>query len=112
MFEPIVAAAGGLVAAGYSVYRIPTIGGVVVLDAATGRIRWRTEFPRQAPMVPTNRTGGPVLVDDMLVASAGDGNVYAFDLATGAIRWTFPRLDGPCRTATPTTARSHRSVGW
>ena len=28
----------------------------------------------------------------MVFGSAGDGNIYALDLATGAVRWAFPRL--------------------
>jgi outer membrane protein assembly factor BamB len=108
VFEPIVA--GGVVAAGFSLYKIPTTGGLVALDAITGKVRWRTEFPRHLPMVPTNRTGGPVLIDDLLVASAGDGNVYAVDVATGAIRWTFPRLDGPFESILPQGDTDHRTI--
>jgi outer membrane protein assembly factor BamB len=108
VFEPILA--DGLVAAGYSLYRIPTIGGLVALDAATGRLRWRAEFPRRAQAVPTNRTGGPVLIDDLLFASAGDGNIYAFDLATGAIRWALPRLEGPFESILPAGDTDHRTL--
>jgi outer membrane protein assembly factor BamB len=108
VFEPIVS--GDLVAAGYSLYRIPTVGGLAVLDAATGRVRWRAEFPARPFPVPTNRTGGPLLVDDLLVASAGDGNIYGFDLATGAIRWTFPRLDGTFTSIMPPGDTDHRTL--
>ncbi|MEZ5290748.1 MAG: PQQ-binding-like beta-propeller repeat protein [Vicinamibacterales bacterium] len=94
LFEPVVD--GEFVAATYSTYNLPGVGGVVVVDAASGRLRWKTEFPKpRESWQSTIRAGGPVWVDDLLIAAATDGNLYAFDAATGVVRWAFPRLDGP-----------------
>lgn len=91
VFPPVVH--GDLVIAGYSAYHIPNVGGLVVLDADTGRVRWRREFPAaRERWQHTNFTGGPIVIDDLVFGAAGDGNIYAFDLATGAVRWSFPRL--------------------
>lgn len=94
VFPPILER--GVVYAGYSTYGFPAVGGVVAVEADTGRLRWRSRFP--APRVawaPTNHSGGPVVIDDLLFASSGDGNIHAFDVATGAVQWAFPRLEGP-----------------
>jgi outer membrane protein assembly factor BamB len=91
VFPPV--AAGDIVAVGYSTYRNPSIGGLAVLDAASGRLRWRSEFPKaRERWQHTNLAGGPLVVDDLIIGSAGDGNIYAFDRSTGAFRWAFPRL--------------------
>lgn len=109
VFDPVVD--GGLVAATYSTYTLPGVGGVAVLDAASGRVRWRTEFPKpREAWQSTIRAGGPVWVDDLLVAAATDGNVYAFDAATGVVRWAFPRLDGPFTGAIASTDIDQRAL--
>jgi outer membrane protein assembly factor BamB len=91
VFPPVVH--GDLVVAGYSTFRNPSIGGLAVLDAGSGRLRWRTEFPKaRERWQHTNLTGGPIVVDDLVFGAAGDGNIYALDLETGAVRWAFPRL--------------------
>ncbi len=91
VFPPVVH--GDAVAIGYSTFRNPSIGGLAVLEAASGRIRWRSEFPKaRERWQHTNLAGGPIVVDDLVFGSAGDGNIYAFDLATGGLRWALPRL--------------------
>jgi outer membrane protein assembly factor BamB len=91
VFQP--ASDHNLVAAGYTTFVAPNRGGIVVLDASTGRERWRTAFP-----VPTNRSlgtgwaGGPVFIDDLIIASSGDGTIYAFSRANGLIRWSIPSV--------------------
>lgn len=91
VFPPVVH--GDIVAIGYSTFRNPSIGGLAVLDAASGRLRWRSEFPKaRERWQHTNLAGGPIVVDDLVIGSAGDGNIYAYDLSTGAFRWAFPRL--------------------
>ncbi len=91
VFPPV--AAGDIVAVGYSTYRHPSVGGLAVLDAESGRVRWRSEFPKaRERWQHTNLAGGPIVVDDLILGSAGDGNIYALDRSTGAFRWAFPRL--------------------
>lgn len=112
VFPPVVHA--DVVAVGYSTYLTPSIGGLAVLDAATGRLRWRTEFPpARERWLHTNFAGGPIVVDDVVLGSVGDGNIYAFDLATGALRWALPRLTGvPERPGLPPpdTDLDHRAI--
>lgn len=86
---------GDLVVAGYSTWVAPNVGGVVAVDAATGRERWRTAFPRpDDPTLSTNWGGGPVLFDDVVIATSGDGTIHAFDRGSGSVRWSIPRLSG------------------
>ena len=99
------------VAVAYSTYVNPNVGGLAVLDAESGRLRWRTEFPKaREPWQHTNAAGGPVVVDDLVFGSAGDGNIYAFDVATGAVRWAFPRLSGPLEGVITATDTDYRAI--
>ena len=111
VFPPVVHR--DLVVAGVPTFRTPSIGGLAVLDAGSGRLRWRTEFPKaRERWQHTNLTGGPIVVDDLVFGVAGDGNIYAFDLETGAVRWAFPRLSNLAddhRTAVGTDT-DHRAI--
>jgi outer membrane protein assembly factor BamB len=81
------------VVAGYTTFSAPPVGGVVVLDPVTGRERWRASFPRASdPLLGTGSNGGPILAGDLVIASSGDGTVYAFDRAKGSIAWTLPPI--------------------
>jgi outer membrane protein assembly factor BamB len=51
-----------------------------------------------------------VLVDDLVFGSAGDGNIYAFDAATGTMRWALPRLSGPLGGVITATDIDHRAI--
>ena len=55
------------------------------------------------PAVPCSRT-------DLAIASSGDGQVWALDLQTGALRWTLPALTGPIDGIITTTNREVRSL--
>lgn len=93
VFAPAVD--GDLVAAGYSTWVAPNTGGIVAVDAASGRERWRASFPRpDDPTLSTMWGGGPVFADDVVVATSGDGTIHAFERGSGAIRWSIPRLSG------------------
>lgn len=113
VFEPIVE--GEAVLVGFTLHEGATRGGVARLDARSGRVLWITWFPRTGPEYqPLDRTGGPIVVDDVVYASVHDGNIYAFDLRSGALRWTLPRLTGPLDgivTDTESDARALVRVG-
>lgn len=109
VFRPVID--GGRVFVGYSTYVNPNVGGVALLEADTGRLRWRTAFPQpRERWQHTNLAGGPVLVDDLVFGSAGDGNIYAFDAKDGAVRWAFPRLSGPLGGVITATDIDHRAI--
>ncbi len=109
VFRPVVEQ--DRVVVGYSTYVNPNVGGLAMLDAGTGRLRWRSEFPKaRERWQHTNLAGGPVLVDDLVFGSAGDGNIYAFDVATGTVRWAFPRLSGALGGVITATDIDHRAI--
>jgi outer membrane protein assembly factor BamB len=55
--------------------------GLVAVDAATGALRWRHA-------VAADGVSSPAVMDGVAVVVAGDGRVHAFDVSTGAPRWT------------------------
>jgi outer membrane protein assembly factor BamB len=66
-----------------------------VLDPVTGTEKWRAMFPPAPdPLLGTGSMGNPILVDDLVVATSGDGTVYGFDRAKGSIRWTIRPIPG------------------
>jgi outer membrane protein assembly factor BamB len=68
----------------------PQTGGVMVVDARTGVVRWNVAFPRIAP---DSDTAGwsAVLWHDLVIASSKSGRIFAFERGTGAVRW---HIDG------------------
>lgn len=102
---------GRHLAVGYSTFVNPNVGGLAMIDPDTGRLRWRTAFPAaRERWQHTNLAGGPVFADDLVFGSAGDGNIHAFDVDTGAVRWAFPRLSGPLNGVITTTDIDHRAI--
>jgi outer membrane protein assembly factor BamB len=94
IYAPV--AAGDFVAAGFTEFTAPTRGGVVLLSADNGRVRWKRSFPApEDALLSTNSAGGPVIHGDVVIASSGDGRIYGFDITTGELRWTIPRVSGP-----------------
>ncbi len=66
------------------------LGGVAILDRASGAIRWLAYIPPTlTPDAPTAATGAAI-AGDVIVAESRDGPVHAFDLETGNPRWTAP----------------------
>ena len=55
-------------------------GGMVALDAATGRPRWTRAFSQMS-------LGGATVVDDLVFGSDLAGYIYALNTATGAVVW-------------------------
>ncbi len=82
---------GAYVAAGYTEFVAPSLGGIVLVDAASGRVVWKRAFPTPRDRsLSVSWAGGPVFVDDLVVVTAGDGIIHAYDVATGNERWTLP----------------------
>jgi len=65
-------------------------GGVVLLDAAHGSVRWRTEFPDPGHGIGAAGVGPPALAGPIVAAASSDGTVYGFDRSSGAIVWSLP----------------------
>jgi outer membrane protein assembly factor BamB len=68
-------------------------------DAATGKVKWRREFSKQYPTTsPLFGTAmSPVVDNGLLIAHVGGhdkGALTAFDLETGAVKWS-SQNDGP-----------------
>jgi outer membrane protein assembly factor BamB len=109
---------GRVVAAGYTVFGSPATGGVVCVDAASGRERWRAVFPRSPdPLLGTGSAGGPVIAGTAVIASSGDGRVYGFDRDTGAVLWSLPAVDrippiiqGPLKLPGSMTSADYRPL--
>jgi outer membrane protein assembly factor BamB len=109
VFPPVTD--GDVVVAGFTNFTAPNTGGVVAVDAATGQERWRFRFPLPADRsLSVNSAGDPVLTAGMAIASGGDGQIWALDLRTGAVRWTLPRLVGPFRGVITVADRDFRAL--
>lgn len=90
VFQPV--ADGDVVVAGFTTFRAPHIGGIVAIETATGRQRWRTVFPAPADVsLDSGWAGGPVITEEAVIAGSGDGVVFALDRRTGSVQWTLPR---------------------
>ncbi len=68
----------------------PRKGGIVLLDAALGSVRWRTTFPRRVVEIAAGSVGSPALAGSIVAAASSDGTVYGFERHSGAIVWTVP----------------------
>ncbi len=94
VFEPMTN--GTVVVAGYTRFAAPDSGGLVAVDADTGRERWRFRFPvRDDDPRGTYWAGGLALTSELALGAASDGTIWAVDLRTGAERWSIPPLEGP-----------------
>jgi outer membrane protein assembly factor BamB len=58
-------------------------GELVAIDAASGAIQWEQEFATPA-------YGAPTVVNDLVFATSFDGNLHAFETASGNEAWTAP----------------------
>ncbi len=75
------------------------VPGLHAVDAATGAVRWSYtsvadcsgERKQHVPTCATNigLSGAPAVIDDVVVEGSVDGWLRAFDVATGAVRWSF-----------------------
>lgn len=69
-------------------------GRFVALDAATGAEVWSHVFEPEVPGRDAGCLGGAAFFDDLVIVAADDGRIYAFEQATGAVRWIGPSLIG------------------
>ena len=67
-------------------------GGLAALDATTGRLLWTHDFSSIRSDLELFCDGGAIVTNGLVIASAGDGQIYGMDTATGAVRWTAPRV--------------------
>lgn len=89
-------AAGDYVLAGFTEFTPPSSGGVAVLAADNGRLIWKRKFPLpEDASLDSIRAGGPVFYGDLVIAASGDGRIHAFDIASGELRWSIPKVSGP-----------------
>ena len=75
------------------------IPGLHAVDATTGEVRWSYtsvadcsgDRKVRVPTCATNigLSGAPAVIDDVVVEGSVDGWLRAFDVATGAVRWSF-----------------------
>lgn len=111
VFDPI--ASRGSIFAGFTTNVAPATGGLVALDAGSGAIRWVAKLPEpSSPFSQSNWAGGLVLADDLVIASAGDGRIHAFDVVSGTLRWSLPKLGGDIRSIVPPSDRDHRVLAY
>jgi outer membrane protein assembly factor BamB len=89
-FDPVVA--GGEIFVGLWYGTTPVTGGVAALDAVTGRLLWTYNFSPMRPDLESFCDGGAVIAGGLVIVSAGDGQIYGLDTATGALRWTAPQV--------------------
>jgi outer membrane protein assembly factor BamB len=86
---------------------VPTGAGTVhAFDLATLQPKWRFTAGRGIwKMIPYDKKGvaafsSPTIAGDIVLIGSGDGNLYALDKATGAVRWRHafgvPVLSTPC----------------
>ncbi len=76
-----------------SVFALGPLGHLVAVDVAAGRILWRTDLRElvQAAKPHYGFASSPLVAGGVLVVQVGTGNgqaIAAFDLVTGARRWT------------------------
>jgi outer membrane protein assembly factor BamB len=78
-FAPVVSQ--GMVFAAFTAPNDLRTGGLVAVDLATGRARWRRRLAF---------AGGPLPAGAIVLAADQDGGIHAFDRHTGALRWRLP----------------------
>jgi outer membrane protein assembly factor BamB len=69
-------------------------GHAVAVEAATGRVLWKTPIPAIEELGMGGLTGAGALTPELFVVSSPNGRIYALDRATGAVRWE-TRGSGP-----------------
>lgn len=76
---------------GNLVYAGSCAGLFVAFDKETGAVRWSYDITQDAEQ--SNFHGNPLVTDDLIITGTdgtGLGHIYAFEQATGKVRWMFP----------------------
>ena len=63
--------------------------GMFALDAASGKLDWRTNTSKVAPYGQGGFFSSPAVAYGRVYAARDDGTVYAFDEKTGKVDWSF-----------------------
>jgi outer membrane protein assembly factor BamB len=92
VFTPSVS--DGVVVACTREFSTPFAGMVIGLDATSGRELWRYRWLPLAPTVDAGCAKPTASGAGLALASVDDGRVFAFDLRSGAVRWTHPPVEG------------------
>lgn len=87
VYAPVLA--GTIVAATFSTFDDRPLGGLVVVDAATGRQKWR-----QVVAGSIGASGRPAVAGGTVMAASRDGTIHVFDADTGVPLWTWPAVPG------------------
>ncbi len=81
---------GGLAVSGGHLYLVSGQSLAVALDVVTGDEIWRT-------LTPTPIHSAPTVADGRMFAVTQDDELYAFDIKTGEILWTFQGISEPAK---------------
>jgi outer membrane protein assembly factor BamB len=91
VFQPIADA--DLVVAGYTTFATLQTGGVVAIERASGRVRWRRAIGGEGGA--GGFGGGPVAAGEVVLVSGGDGRLRALSRETGDLVWEWPAVTRP-----------------
>jgi outer membrane protein assembly factor BamB len=91
-YSPVYA--DGLVFVCLKRFSWPRTGGIAALDATTGQVLWRVEFPAKPPNYQGGCLDQVAVAGDVVVGATEDGNIYAHDRISGQPAWSAPQLAG------------------
>ena len=81
-------------------YLAPLTGTLWAIDATNGSVRWKHAFTPELQQQGSRCFGHPAVWQDLVIQPQEDGRVFAFERATGTIRWVAPRVHDVARSAT------------
>lgn len=70
----------------------PSIGSLWAINASNGVVRWRHRFTPELPQQGARCFGDAAVWRDLVIQPQEDGRVFAFERATGTVRWIAPRV--------------------
>lgn len=77
---------------------LPLTGTLWAIDASNGVVIWRHEFTPELPQQGARCFGNAAVWQDLVIQPQEDGRVFAFDRATGTVRWIAPRVHDVARS--------------
>src|SRR5258708_2762885 len=97
--------------AGGLVYFESYSGSFIALDITNGQVKWKFQTDGEHRFIAKNIHGGmpaaeadpdpfdaylssPTIADGVVYFGSGDGNIYALDASSGALKWKHPTDDG------------------